>query len=204
MRKSFLHDESGTTMVEMAIVATLLFVLVLGFVDFGYAFYQWNAGNKAVQVGARFAAVSGPVVDQLPTITDVPPDVAEVGSTVAAGLYDYVCDGGTSSCSCSGTGGAGDPCSGGATFDQAAFDYIFGKMQAFFPRLQKSNVRIEYVATGLGYWTRPGGPVPTIRVSLRNLKFQFYFLAGLLGFNEIDMPSMISTVTGEDLDTSSP
>jgi Flp pilus assembly protein TadG len=41
MRRSFARDESGTTMVEMAIVASLLFIVVLGFVDFGYAFYQW-------------------------------------------------------------------------------------------------------------------------------------------------------------------
>jgi Flp pilus assembly protein TadG len=57
MRRSFARDESGTTMVEMAIVASLLFIVVLGFVDFGYAFYQWNAANKAVQVGARLARV---------------------------------------------------------------------------------------------------------------------------------------------------
>jgi hypothetical protein len=77
-------------------------------------------------------------------------------------------------------------------------------MQPFFPRLEKKNVKIEYVATGLGYWTRPGGPVPTIKVSLQNLTFQFYFLGGLLGFNDINIPSMVSSVTGEDLDSSSP
>jgi hypothetical protein len=65
-------------------------------------------------------------------------------------------------------------------------------------------VRIEYIATGLGFWTRPGGAVPTIRVSIINHPFQFFFLGGLLGFANITMPSMISTVTGEDLSSAAP
>ncbi|TIV22606.1 MAG: pilus assembly protein, partial [Mesorhizobium sp.] len=53
MIKCFTSAEDGAAMVEMAIVMTLLFVLTLGFVDFGYALYQWNGATKAVQVGAR-------------------------------------------------------------------------------------------------------------------------------------------------------
>ena len=53
--------EDGAAMVEMAIAMTLLLTLTLGFVDFGYAFYQWNAATKAVQVGARLASISDPV-----------------------------------------------------------------------------------------------------------------------------------------------
>jgi len=193
-------------MVEMAIVASLLFIVVLGFVDFGYAFYQWNAANKAVQAGARLASISNPVAVNLPDAVDDAhlPATRLPGDDVASGAYDYVCDGAsfdTENCNsdafnliyagddgvCGGTANPGRP-----------------GMCDFFPRLEKKNVKIEYVATGLGYWTRPGGPVPTIKVSLQNLTFQFYFLGGLLGFNDIDIPSMVSTVTGEDLDSSSP
>ena len=72
-------------------------------------------------------------------------------------------------------------------------------MYHFFPRLRPANVVIRYTATGLGYQTRPGGAVPTVAVSLQTLPFQFFFLGGLLGFTNISMPSMISTVTGEDM-----
>ncbi|TIV03001.1 MAG: pilus assembly protein, partial [Mesorhizobium sp.] len=58
MIRRFAETEEGAAMVEMTIVATLLFALTLGFVDFGYAFYQWNAATKAVQVGARLASIS--------------------------------------------------------------------------------------------------------------------------------------------------
>lgn len=54
--RRFRKDEGGAAMVEAAIAMTLLLTLTLGFVDFGYAFYQWNAANKAVQMGARIVA----------------------------------------------------------------------------------------------------------------------------------------------------
>jgi Flp pilus assembly protein TadG len=216
MRESFAKDEDGTTMVEMAIVASLLFIVVLGFVDFGYAFYQWNAANKAVQVGARLARVSDPVATGLSSEAGAPANSDDVGEPVPSGTYDYVCTAnaaGTASCSC-----AAGTCKS-LTINQTAFNLIYAGddgvcggtantgrpgMCDFFPRIQKNNIKIEYGATGLGYWTRPGGPVPTIKVSLQNLTFQFYFLGGLLGFNDINIPSMVSSVTGEDLDSSSP
>jgi Flp pilus assembly protein TadG len=220
MRKSFVTDENGTTMVEMAIVASLLFIVVLGFVDFGYAFYQWNAANKAVQIGARQARVSDPIPSGLALETRTAASLSDVGKPVPAGTYDYVCTAdaaGTATCTCQ----SGSACkdTSVSAVGQTAFNLLFAGddgvcqgtvnpgrpgMCDFFPRLQKKNVQIEYVATGLGYWTRPGGAVPTIKVSIRNLTFQFYFLGGLIGFNDINIPSMVSSVTGEDLDSNSP
>ena len=74
----------------------------------------------------------------------------------------------------------------------------------FFPGLHRDNIVVTYSATGLGFQTRLGGPVPTITVNLQNLTFQFFFLKGLMGFTDISMPSMLSTVTGEDLKSAAP
>jgi hypothetical protein len=52
-----------------------------------------------------------------------------------------------------------------------------------FPRIKPANVKMVYVRTGLGYAGRPGGPMPTIAVSLQNLPFQFFFLRGLIGLS---------------------
>ncbi|BCH33034.1 pilus biosynthesis protein TadE [Mesorhizobium sp. L-8-10] len=175
-------------MVEMTIALTLLLTLTLGFVDFGYAFYQWNAANKAVQVGARTAAVSSPVSTSLASAANTA-DSALAGTAMGSGSFPTY--------SCTGAGGC-------ARFSQANFDTIYNRMVPFFPRLQPANVRITYTATGLGYWGRPGGPVPTVTVSLEGLTFQFFFLSGLLGLNNITMPSMLSTVTGEDLKSTWP
>jgi Flp pilus assembly protein TadG len=220
LERSFLKEQGGAAMIELTLVAGLLLTLVLGFVDFGYAFYQWNAATKAVQVGARLAAVSSPVADGLPSEAASPASTSDIGAAVPADQYHYRCTAnaaGVASCSCV-TGTCID-----VTADQDNFDLIFygddlgptcGVVEAghragmcdFFPRLTREYVRIDYVATGLGYWTRPGGPVPTIRVSLvksngTGIPFQFFFLSGLLGFGQIAMPSMLSTITGEDLST---
>jgi hypothetical protein len=203
----FCAQQSGTAMVEMAIALPLLLTLLLGFVDFGYAFYQWNSGNKAVQAGARLAQISSPVALGLPSETITQSDVTMVGTAVPAGTYDYVCTASTAGVACCSIGGGlCEP----ENASQDAFDAIYdgtanrAGMQDYLPMLEKSQVRIEYAASGLGYWTRPSGPVPTITVSITNHPFQFFFLAGLLGFGNITMPSMLSTVTGEDLKSSYP
>ncbi|MER9450027.1 TadE/TadG family type IV pilus assembly protein [Mesorhizobium sp. M0254] len=198
----FCAEQSGTAMVEMAIALPLLLTLLLGFVDFGYAFYQWNSGNKAVQAGARLAQISSPVALGLPSETITQADVTKVGTAVPAGTYDYVCTASTAGVACCSIGGG--LCLP-ANASQASFDAIYdgtanrAGMEDYLPMLEKSQVRIEYAASGLGYWTRPSGPVPTITVSITNHPFQFFFLAGLLGFGNITMPSMLSTVTGEDM-----
>ena len=205
--RRFCAERSGTAMVEMAIALPLLLTLLLGFVDFGYAFYQWNAGNKAVQAGARLAQISTPVALGLPSETLTQSDVTKIGTAVPAGTYDYTCTASTAGVACCSIG-AGTCLAANAS--QAAFDAIYdgtanrAGMHDFLPMLEKSEVRIEYAASGLGYWTRPGGPVPTITVSIVGHPFEFYFLGGLLGFNNITMPSMLSTVTGEDLKVAFP
>lgn len=190
-------------MVEMSIVIVLLLTLVLGFIDFGYAFYQWNAASKAVQAGARLASISEPAVNSTIISQAATANTALVGVQMAAGSYAFIC----ASTGCEGTGLT---VGNAANFDQAAFDFILDGdanrpgMLDFFPGLARSEVRIEYIATGLGFWTRPGGAVPTIRVSIVGHPYQFFFLGGLLGFANFTMPSMISTATGEDLSSAAP
>ncbi|MEI9406360.1 TadE/TadG family type IV pilus assembly protein [Mesorhizobium argentiipisi] len=206
--RKFWATESGAAMVEAAIVMPLLLTLLLGFVDFGYAFYQWNAANKAVQAGARLAQISSPVATGLVLEAKTPSNSLDVGAAVPANTYNYICTAnaaGAASCTC----GTGATCLD-LTASQAAFDFIFSGsagragMHSYLPMLTKSQVRIQYQASGLGYWTRPNGPVPTITVSIVGHQFQFFFLGGLLGFANITMPSMLSTVTGEDLKSTFP
>jgi Flp pilus assembly protein TadG len=193
----------------MTLVITLLLTLLLGFVDFGYAFYQWNAAVKAVQIGGRLAAVSAPVASSTILSAATTTDLSLVGVEMAPGSYSFSC----TSTACTGTNNPG--------FSAAAFNTIYygddGVCQGasnpgrpgmcdIFPALLPTEVRIEYIATGLGFWTRPGGAIPTIRVSIEGHKFQFFFIAPLLHLanSSITMPNMLSTVTGEDLNSSSP
>ena len=71
-----------------------------------------------------------------------------------------------------------------------------------FPRIVDANVIIQYVQTGLGYAGRPGGPVPSITISVEDLPFQFFFLGGMMG--KIQIPMLTTSITAEDLHSGAP
>jgi len=163
-------DARGATSVEFGLVSGVLFAILFGITDFGYAFWQWSSAAKALQLGVRLAAVSDPVSSDLKTYTGL-------SSTVLDGdpmpYYQRVCNGTSRSCS-------------GGTFDQTALNTIvygrgnascpsapqaFAPMCQIFTRIKPENVVIEYVHTGLGYAGRPGGPIPQAQPYRAKLRF---------------------------------
>ena len=86
--KSLWRDESGSSMLEVTAVMTTFLLILFGVIEFSFVFYQWNAATKAVQHGARVAAVSNPVANDLLTMTGL-------SSTVLPGdampAFDRVC-----------------------------------------------------------------------------------------------------------------
>jgi Flp pilus assembly protein TadG len=46
--------QSGAVMIEFAIIVPFLFLMLIGIVEFGYAFYHANILNKSVQDGVRY------------------------------------------------------------------------------------------------------------------------------------------------------
>lgn len=213
--KFFLRDQHGAVMVEVTIMLSITLILVFGAIDFLLLFYQWNAAAKAVQIGARLAAVSDPVASGLNRISQ-----AVVGASVAPGAampnFVVTCDGRTATCTCSGV----NACRGIKGYDGAAMNTIvFGRgssscsdaksgdgvgMCDIFSRITPTNVKIVYAQTGLGYAGRPGGPTPTITVSLQHLPFQFFFLRGLMGFHDLQIPASTVSLTAEDLSSHAP
>ena len=195
---AFRDDARGATTVEFGIVASVLFTILFGIVDFGYAFWQWSSASKALQLGVRLAAVSDPVSSDLKTMTGLSASVQD-GDPMP--YYQRVCSGASKTCT-------------GGTFDQTALNtLVYGRGNAscpttaqsyapmcrIFPRIKPENVRVEYVHTGLGYAGRPGGPIPTITVSLTGLTFDFIILNGFLGLPSIPMSGLTATATAEDL-----
>jgi Flp pilus assembly pilin Flp len=192
-------DERGATTVEFGLISGLLFLVLFAIADFGYAFWQWSSATKALQLGVRLAAVSDPVSSDLKTMTGLSAGVVD-GDPMP--YYQRVCSGATSSCTNNGT------------FDLGALQSIvygrgnttcptqaqgFPPMCQIFPRVRPANVVIEYVHTGLGYAGRPGGPIPTIKLSLTGLNFDFIILNRLIGLPQISMSNLMATATGEDL-----
>lgn len=54
---AFRASQAGTTIIESAITAVVLFSLVLGIMDFGRMLFTWNAAAEATRWGARIAVV---------------------------------------------------------------------------------------------------------------------------------------------------
>lgn len=192
----FGRDQGGATAVEFALVGGLLITVLFAAVEFGHAFWQWNAATKAVQLGARLAAVSSPVSADLKSLSGLSGSV-QPGDPMP--YFERVCSGATQSCS-------------NGSYDAAAMNAIvYGPgngacpttaqkaMCRIFPRIRPENVVVEYVHTGLGFAGRPGGPVPTVTLRLTGLNFDFVVLGGLLGLGPVQMPGLATTVTGEDL-----
>ena len=57
------RDEAGGALVEATVLIPILFVFLLGSVDFLYAFYQWTAATKAIRSGPSRGGV-GPGRDR--------------------------------------------------------------------------------------------------------------------------------------------
>jgi Flp pilus assembly protein TadG len=207
------RDQRGAVLVEATVMMTIMFVFILGSIDFLFAFYQWNAAAKAVQIGARIAAVSDPVAVGLNNLSHVVVN-AYVPPGAAMPAFQVTCRGATASCNCAGA------CAGLGEYNaQAMRTIVFGRGSAscsdasnfysagmcdMFSRITPANVVVTYTQTGLGYADRPGGPVPTITVAIRDLPFQFFFLGGLMGFNRISMPTLTTSITAEDLSSGAP
>jgi len=195
---TFWRDERGSVFLELTVTAGVFFVVLFGIVEFSYMYYQWNAATKAVQLGARLAAISNPISSDLTTLTGLSGSVFP-GDAMPA--FDRVCSGATATCT-------------SGTYSAAAMNaLVYGRgggtscsdtgsnmgMCDVFNRIRPQNVIVRYQYTGLGYAGRPGGPVPTISVSLTNIPFNFLFLNGLLGLAPITIPGLRTTITGEDL-----
>jgi Flp pilus assembly protein TadG len=200
----------------------LLTLLVLfGGVDFLNAFYQWNMANKAVQYGARIAAVSNPVASDLPLL-DWTTTALSAGQPLPANstLYSWTCN--SAGCTGTSTGYDGNALNtivfgrnwlvtGNASCDPTTNLYLRG-MCHMFSRVGRDNVEVSYADTGLGFAYRTeivasgpvSAPIPTITVKLRNVPFQFFFLSGLMGFGNIQIPAQATTMTGEDLSNFGP
>jgi hypothetical protein len=195
-RRRFWRDETGAAFLEFTVTLPVFFLLLFGTAEMGLLFYQWNVATKAVQLGARIAAVSNPVSSDLSAMTGLDP--ARPGDPMPD--FDRVCNGATESCS-------------GGTYDAAAMEtLVYGRgdnacdssgpnigMCDIYDRIRPENVVVRYQYTGLGYAGRPGGPVPTITVSLQDIAFDFVALDNLLGLGPIAMPDLRTTMTGEDL-----
>lgn len=198
--KAFWQDTRGVSLTEGLVTFPIIMLVFAAFVEFGYAMSQWNQTVKALQYGARLAAVSDPLTTNFDAVFPIEaadplnngkaaPNDAAISSTCGPALancteaLNRIVLGGDGLCSV-----AGDPHPGICDLNW---------------RIQPQNLMVTYQRSGLGYWGRPDGPVLTMRLEVRDITFDLPILGALLGIDDILIPAHPVTITTEDLKTCS-
>ena len=203
--RAFRRDRRGATLVEGLLAFPVILLACAVIIEFGVAVIQYNQTVKALQIGARQLAVSDPIATDYLTALTADYGTAQGGPTPATPA-SAICGAGATACATAGMNrlilGSDGRC------DTNVGTGVSG-MCDMNPRITAANVRVTYHRSGLGYVGRPGGPVPTITVEVRNLTFDFLFLGAILRLaslggntgvpDAITIPANPVTITGEDL-----
>jgi hypothetical protein len=195
-RRTLWRDETGGTAVELGVVLTMLLLSTFGIIEFGILLAQYNAGEKATQIGVRRAVTSSFVAPGLASFdgtggTSPPPTGTPCmdagGNTISACNFTPV--------TCVSAG-----CSGAFGFSATAFNAIVTDMRRVDPWITAQNVQIQYAPNGLGFVGRPGGLPVTVTVALINLSYSYVVIGALAGLGASrTLPPFTATLTGEDL-----
>ncbi len=176
--KRFRRDEEGATIVELAVVLPLFLLIFLGLIDFGRLGFHYVATEKAVQMGARIAAVRPAACSGIPTTnsrgsyTDATGPRYGTNCAYASGVCEEL-----EVVICSGDAAV-------STEAQAVVDEIWSMLQFAVPNdpaadFDKSNLTFSYqFEPGMNFL---GGPfVPTVTVTIEELPFRFVSPLGAL------------------------
>ena len=188
--RAFVRDPRGAVAAEFAMVVPIMIIFLLGILDVGYYAWAINRGEKATQMGARWAVATNMVPSDLAAYSFATSGGVPQGTTVPAADFPGVtCT--STGCTCKAT------CGFGLTRDADAFNAIVGRMQDFKGSIAPENVQIDYDYSGLGYAGDPNGPdvAPIVTVSLVNMEHRPLY--GLL-IGSVDLPDFAYSLTSED------
>ena len=200
--RRLVRSDIGSTAAEFGLVLPVLLAFLLGTIDVGRFLWTYNRAEKATQMGARYAAVTGLVASGLSSYraTDHgvsqgdPIPTSEFNNGTTGNAVTCTSTASTATCTCD----SGATCPTLGTANKAQFDLIVTRMQRFYPGIAAQNVILQYGRSGIGFSGDPNGPdiVPLITVKLTGMKFTpmlFQFFNGT-----VTLPSFSSTLTMED------
>jgi hypothetical protein len=190
----FFDDQNGAVTIEYVVLLLPLLALVFTSFQIALAYHFSLTAQKAVELGARIAAVRDPVYTALPSEnTLVSSGEFQVGDSCASGACDHM--GGPYSCSGSELG-TGD-------CDSDAFAAISNEVSRLAYLLDTDDLTITYYYGALGFAGGPFTPIVEVKIEERPFFLQFMFN---LGFGqggseaqEVSLPAVAATSIAEDL-----
>jgi Flp pilus assembly protein TadG len=199
MMRRLIQDRSAAAGAEFALVLPLLIVLLLGIIDAGRWMWTYNRGEKAAQMGARFAVVTDPMDDGLKSSYLGVGGLTQGDQIPASDFGKVTCTGAgtaaspTVSCACTTT-----PCPTLGSNDNTAFQKVYNRLRAFLPEATNpADVKLIYSSSGLGYAGNPSEPDVSPLVTIQISNVPFTPIAGFF-FVGLTMPTFTATLTAED------
>lgn len=196
--RRFAREETGTTLVEFAVVMPIFLLILFGLIDFGRLGFEYVMANKAVQMAARIAVTR-------PAACGGVPEINTRGPVVAGSVPPYFgtnCRAGANVCADPGT----VSCNGSANNPTVA--EIWGAVSSLMPSGSgPANLKFTYAFNpDLGFL---GGPyTPMVTVEIRALNFNFVTpldglakLGGATGTlpSALTFPALSVSLPAEDL-----
>jgi Flp pilus assembly protein TadG len=120
LKFGILQSESGTSLIEMALLLPILFLLLMGTVDFGRAYYLEIEVSRAANTGALYGSQNPTDLTGMQSAATL--DAADVSGLTSTAAYGYECSDGTqrsatcSSSSCTTTPVAPTGCGSNAVY----------------------------------------------------------------------------------------
>lgn len=196
--RTFVRDQSAAASVEYVLLLLPLLALVFTSLQIALAYHFSLTAQKAVELGARVAAVRDPVHRALPTTNEINTATgAQAGDFCAAG--GCVDPGGPWACN----GGALDP----SNCNVGAFTAIYDEVANLAYLLDPDDVTITYSYRLLGIADGPF--VPVVEVAIEERPFFLQFLFNLAFATEdgeaeaLTLPGVAATAIAEDLSSDS-
>lgn len=157
----FLRHCAAASAAEFALILPAALLLMFGVIDVGRYVWQMNQYEKAVQMGARYAAATQVVPTPLNTANysnvTCPGQSATLkpGDTICVeAMKALVCNSTKQICECVGSGSVCSAASG-TSFNATAFQNIVNRMAVASKRFEAANVTVEYAPSGIGYYGDP-------------------------------------------------
>lgn len=187
--RRFAADRDGGGAAEFALILPLFILFFVGIMDGGRFLYAVNQGEKATQIGARWAVVTDPLA---PALSGSYVGASTGSGTLAQGDRIPASALGVVECNKDGCRCASGLCPSDITSARVAyadagnFTNLLNRVRQIMPDAQASNLLVEYRGSGLGYAGNPDGMdiSPLVTVRLTGMSFSPFILFGAdVGFS---------------------